>query len=53
MVNGNCVLDFSLERDSYYLYDSEHMKPNEDFSALINGGPMPISSYYDQSNVPQ
>ena len=35
-VEGNCVLDFCLEWDSY---DSGYCKTNEFFSVLINGGP--------------
>ena len=35
-VDGDCVLDFCLERDSY---DSGHSKTNEVFSVLIDGRP--------------
>ena len=35
-VEGDCVLDFCLERDSY---DSGYCKSNEVFSVLINGEP--------------
>ena len=36
MVEGDFVLDFCLERDSY---DSGHSKTNEVFSVLIDGVP--------------
>ena len=36
MVEGDCVLDFYLERDSY---DSGYCKTNEFFPVLINGEP--------------
>ena len=35
-VEGDCVLDFCLERDSY---DSEYSKTNVVFLVPINGGP--------------
>ena len=35
-VEGDCVLDFCLEQDSY---NSEHSKTNEVFSVLIDGRP--------------
>ena len=35
-VEGDCVLDFCLERDSY---DSGYCKTNEVFPELINGQP--------------
>ena len=35
-VQGDCVLDFCLERDSYY---SGYCKTNEVFSVPINGEP--------------
>ena len=35
-VQGDCVLDFNLERDSY---DSGYCKTNEVFSVPINGEP--------------
>ena len=39
-VEGECVLDFCLEQDSY---DSGHRKTNEVFSVLIDGRPAWLS----------